>query len=706
MALRTIFEQVSTRLAEATFALSPHVDLGPAAVSEVLTIADTETLQVLTASLQANRRYLCELFLSGTGEDGTEYAQWLHVVAATDGSTVTASGLEPMRTLLNSVISPTNTFPFTVSLSSTGLSLEVSLVSTAGQAVHIAGSMRFESWVQPAGFEPSPSTLCFLLSGSPGEANITLNVSTTTASGVAPLYVHFSTVGTTATLTDHPFEDLDYCWEFGDADPGNWGPTGHSKNDARGPLAGHVYENPGTYEVMLHVRDALGREVSTTIEITVTDPDVVFSGTGTVCFSSSGDFTGAPAGSVHVTTSDISDMYDYIPGAKRMLLRRGDTFTSPTGSFVLDKPGPGIIGAFGTGDRPLVTPTIVGMYCRTDEGAIQWRVMDIEFDGGDVDSTRGIQMFGSTAGDFQNAEFLMLRVKIAHVGVCFTLSGDIVGMVDCELRENTGGSGQNIIYGFGSRLFLAGTTLWDSTDGEHVLRLARITDSVVSNSLLGMAPSPRHLVKIHAETGFDTERLVFSDCRLYGEGGTDWPIDFGPKNDTSDERLKDVIFERNFVMCEVGVTSGLNMRGTDMVARNNVFIARTGTDLYFIGIGQRGIEPPPLRVKLSHNTVYALDGTARFAIIGAECDEVSAYNNLAASPSTPLWGLSGLNTTESDNQGFSGLSLTTSIPAVLEDGRLDLGQTNGSSTERSTWDVTLVPRPETPLVGAFQDLEP
>src|SRR5689334_2721318 len=101
------------------------------------------------------------------------------------------------------------------------------------------------------------NALCFLTGGGDGSSDIDLVVTTSQTTGVAPFAVHFSTVGTTSTLTDHPFEELEYCWEFGDSGPsaGTWATTGKSKNDARGPVAGHVYETPGIYDVTLHVRD-------------------------------------------------------------------------------------------------------------------------------------------------------------------------------------------------------------------------------------------------------------------------------------------------------------------------------------------------------------------------------------------------------------------------------------------------------------------
>lgn len=76
-------------------------------------------------------------------------------------------------------------------------------------------------------------------------------------SGVAPLAVFFDASGTTSTNTSYPFTELSYHWSFGDDPNAKFKlTTNRPKNESLDPVAGHVFETPGTYTVTLTVRDS------------------------------------------------------------------------------------------------------------------------------------------------------------------------------------------------------------------------------------------------------------------------------------------------------------------------------------------------------------------------------------------------------------------------------------------------------------------
>ena len=83
----------------------------------------------------------------------------------------------------------------------------------------------------------------------------------------------------------------------------------------------------------------------------VTDSDSVtgpvIAGTKTVCFSSSSDFTGAPADAMHITVSSFRDvMNTCFASGPRHFLKRGDTFTN-TSPHDFTTSGETILVAFG-----------------------------------------------------------------------------------------------------------------------------------------------------------------------------------------------------------------------------------------------------------------------------------------------------------------------------------------------------------------------
>jgi hypothetical protein len=106
----------------------------------------------------------------------------------------------------------------------------------------------------------------------------------------------------------------------------------------RGPICAHCFGgHAGAYQVTCTIRNRAG--VAQTIlaaTITKQDPDTVYAGTDTICYSTSGNFTGAPSGAEQITVAD--GLVTRAIGAsanKRILFRTGETFSqsiSPRGS--------------------------------------------------------------------------------------------------------------------------------------------------------------------------------------------------------------------------------------------------------------------------------------------------------------------------------------------------------------------------------------
>src|SRR5688572_1431923 len=86
-------------------------------------------------------------------------------------------------------------------------------------------------------------------------------------SGAAPLTVFFDAVDTAAPAwrsgvvqpDDGDTSSSEYVWDFGDPKSGAWANSGRSRNVAFGPVAAHVYQNPGVYTVALTVTDRGGK---------------------------------------------------------------------------------------------------------------------------------------------------------------------------------------------------------------------------------------------------------------------------------------------------------------------------------------------------------------------------------------------------------------------------------------------------------------
>lgn len=519
-----------------------------------------------------------------------------------------------------------------------------------------------------AGVEPIPPVPpreplpCFIDSGTQAGSALSLRVTATRTGGVAPLAVFFDTEGTTSAATQRPFHELAYCWDFADPTSGAFGTTGISKNEAKGPVAAHVFERPGTYPVTVSARDALGRASTTIFEVTVEDPDVVYAGTATVCFSSSGNFGSCPAGAETVTTGSLGDLPAHVGSGKRLLLRRGETFSGS--KVALNVQGPGTIGAFGDSSaaKPRITTSSTLFEVSNRAFAFRdWRIMDLEIVGQSADDGFAVDVVAKAI------ELTVLRMSTTNMGGSIQAGGSIIqywedngypgqdvidqlAVQDSDFRDLVGGNGHNHAYVAAHHLMWLGNTMRNSTAGEHVFRAPWIDRGVFSSNVLAEAPEPRHLVKIHGPGFGDvgigansyTERIVLSDNVFHGTGGHAWGVALSPQNDGVDERLRDIIVERNFFL--PGSAVSLLLHGTtDATVRDNIFNAGTCAE-----VNKRGLEPPANRITFLYNSCYS-DGTPKLVQIGETPTNITAFGNLIFGPNAGDGALDDRLTEEAGN---------------------------------------------------------
>ena len=494
-----------------------------------------------------------------------------------------------------------------------------------------------------------------------GGGNINLNLQASRTSCVAPCGIFFDASETTADSTNKPFHELQYDWNFGDASSGIWAVTGKSKNTAFGSVAAHVYETPGAYQARLNVRD---RENFDTEQITINvqNPDEVFSGTNTICFSQTGNFNGCPAGAQQITTSDYDNIKSNIATGKRLLLRRGETWQA--NNFNMQHPGPGIIGAFGVcqnadargicSNNPILIGAsfVIAPGIRQNQNNVDtydWRFTDLVFTG-----TTGSSLF-DTEGEFR--DIVLLRVKSYDTENVLEFSSQVIKywndnegqnhdlpsnvfVADSDFRRFLGGSGNNGYFVAAYNFATLGTSIMDSTGAEHVMRFPHVEGMVLSNNYAENPPSNKHIIKLHApkfdgsnsiEAGRYGERVIISDNVFIGRNEQEM-FNLWPQNSVSDERLRDVIFERNLVRGGGSTVVIVHIGGKDITLRNNIFDHSSMGGRRTIKIEKRGAEPDPTDVHVLSNTVYS-SGTQDIILVEATASAINTFvkNNLAYS---------------------------------------------------------------------------
>jgi hypothetical protein len=522
-------------------------------------------------------------------------------------------------------------------------------------------------------------------------------------SGVAPLAVHFFADTAASTPTSQPFHDYEYVWDYGDSSSGNWATSGRSKNTDKGASAAHVYETPGTYTATLTVRDATSVVSSAIFTITVQDPNTVFSGTNTTCISTTSDFTGCPAGAAQVTTTNLgSTLPSYTAAGRRVLLRRGSSWSiSSTISFPNNQ-GPVHIGAFGTCSSPDAlgicsnAPSITvgsGYFINLDYKR-DWRLADISFAGPAASSV--------TDGYMDMRNILLFRLNASGFDTGYGWSHwrtndsqyiDGMAMVSSKSRSTrTYGA-----YVGSERLMYMGNDIQDIGQS-HVTRIWHGHQAVVNHNILAGSSisntAGRQALKLHgprlqgtegtsaavgtfAQTGAAglrnfTQFAVVSNNTIGSSGP--WPVSIAPQNTVNGEAVSDILVEKNRVVNDYGTPSGfgpqdhgIRIAGRYYTVRNNI-INGSGTAGTFAGIRAlwNGVEPTPLGHRIYNNTIYHT-GTVRNGARGVAIESVVANsivrNNYVSFPN----GTGGMSAVENaSSTTTAGNNVLTSTPNFVD----------------------------------------
>tara|TARA_R110002095_G_scaffold55543_2_gene47842 strand:+ start:251 stop:2029 length:1779 start_codon:yes stop_codon:yes gene_type:complete len=488
---------------------------------------------------------------------------------------------------------------------------------------------------------------------------ISLSLATSRVSGVAPLNVHFDATATTSSETSRPFHDLDYYWDWDDDD------ETYSKGKS-GAVNCHVFDQPGTYNVLLSITEPDGSNLDAMVVITVADPDTVFATTDTICFSNDADFTGAPAGSTEVTTADFdAACATYLADGKRLLFKRGDTFTASAGTTLDFNASAVSIGAFGTGtspdirgiftNNPLVNVAFDGPPLRlgsTNDECLDTRVSDLEFS-----YTGGGTVSALTTMDWRSENLLFYRCKAAGFVTMFNLGHENPDANAIDLNRYicvANGDYSDLrnygVYWSGNDTALLNNSFvrtdFSTTDHEHVLRFPVWTKLVVSGNYLEGPNDDKSTSTLRARTYATASDI--SDYAVYSDNELavtiTWALHLGTGSSSRDERVQNVVVERNFF--NVVDSARTQNFGTcifttcqHVTIRNNRFgmESNTVTEVTSIAIQQRGpgTELTPTGVSVYHNTYNSSVTWTRCYFVNATAHSggnVPVANNVLYAP--------------------------------------------------------------------------
>jgi FG-GAP-like repeat/PKD domain len=586
--------------------------------------------------------------------------------------------------------------------------------------------------------------------GSTACGSVTPTIVPSRTSGVAPLAVFFDASGTTGKGTTAPFDEIEYRWDFGDpvggaagscgspvaAGTGYWAcgaqPGGLSKNVATGPEAAHVFETPGTYTVTLAAYDGASTR-TTTLQITVSDADSYYSGASTTCVTNGSDFSGCPSGANRATSiSSWTTAAGYLGTGKRVLLRRGDTFTTSNDTAIKAN-GPWLIGAYGSGQKPIIQATssstqMLQIGDKNNPGRSEATVMDLTFDGNGSKGTIGIS---NANGDGNIGTFnrqLILRCDFHDIGTAMMWDEDLLDYWNSHgdpgntvwdqifIFDNTGvritgGSPHYNLYVAAKHLAVMGNSFNNSGTGSHTVRVTYTDTAVFGDNTITGGALGYDLFKMHAKNwnvagvsnpggvGTYTQNVVITDNKFI-EYNEDLMVGIGPEDDGStggDERVRQVLFERNMLL---GAHNGYTLywaMSSDTTIRNNIFNATgMGTHEPLSILRRAAGLTTPNNVQVYNNTFYDADSGSDFTAINVDnkVTNVTLKNNLGYAPSDGshkmLAGSGGGGLVTGNNStnaqvGTPSFSFANSTPSAPADFRPTSGYAVGGGASVPVW---------------------
>jgi hypothetical protein len=514
------------------------------------------------------------------------------------------------------------------------------------------GSASGTASIQVASSVVSPAASC---SGSSG--SITLQAKVTRSSGISPLLVFVDATATSdSSLTGNTtaFQDVAYAWSFGDTGVSgtqtwaNGSSPGHnSRNAATGAVAAHLYvaNTDTTYAITVTARDG-ANSATCQLGVSVFDPAGAsgFNGAKTTCVSATGTpapgSDGCPAGAAVLNTSSFNTALGsrYFANGKRVLFKCGDAFSGDGAQLNATAWS---IGAYGgcegsKSNRPTFRDPGTNGALIVGYQAGDGRIADIDFEGSGTGKA-AVTTYGYVGGAQVNYQITLDNLNSGGNSSSYAWAqGAQWGLIDSVMadmrtdigtfvnyNENnpvtwTGNKFNNVDYQAIIGNLLNGQGNQSSGSGQEVLRVSACRLCSISNNTIENANNIGGVIKVHDGntyasvpiwTGVYTELIEISDNWFGGTSGGVL-VDIEPQNGLDDERLRNIVFERNMIAGSTSAWGGLQMRTAvvNETIRDNVFVMNSGGARiypeYALGVGQLGIEPVPTGVEVYNNTIY------------------------------------------------------------------------------------------------------
>jgi hypothetical protein len=551
------------------------------------------------------------------------------------------------------------------------------------------------------------------------------------------------TTDTAITGSTTVFQDVTYTWNFGDtlaSGTSTWAygarPGVNVKNKATGGIAAHLYVTQGRdtkYTATVTATNGTNTAVCG-IGVTVYNPSGAngFPGAATTCVSASGTpvagVGGCPVSATVLNTSSFNTALGatYFGNSKRVLFKCGDTFTGDNAALNATTWSVGAYGGCeGTQtNRPIFSDTTAGNQALSiGNSAGDGRISDIDFEGGGTGNsavsantfphiTYQITLYNLLSNGNVSSFGFSQGAQWGVIGSAMTGMGAAIGVFFNFNANNPPYSGNvvnNLNYSAALGNSFNGVGAPNNGQGNEVLRLSACRMCVIENNTIQNANNVGALLKLHngntnnscagqvvtggacfpctvgaqfatttCWTGAYTELVEISDNLFTGTSGAN-VVETAPENANDDERLRNIVVERNIFATTTGAQGGrlIVVSAVNETLRDNIFYMQFGSTFYPIyaaQLAQRAMEPAPTGLEIYNNTCYnpvTQGGQSCIGISGSSGFGTPAANSFAKNN---LYFSSASSTTVTDIGTGNAVSNNTVTPTV------NPSFTNGSGT--------------------------
>ena len=449
-------------------------------------------------------------------------------------------------------------------------------------------------------------------------AQVNVQISPSKVSGVAPLYVFFDATTTTGLTGINDLALTDFTWNF---DTGNIDPSG-SWEQTKGMVAGHVFEEAGTYTVSCQATAPDGTVDIEALTVTVTS----FSGTTYYVSNTGSDANDGLTESTPWQTANFA--FSQLGPNERILFRRGETFTGVNGVINNQSGGAMMIGAYGAGASPILQSTTnltaISMFNSDDIRLVDLHLINT----GTGNESRGVRC------ENNSTDILLLNLELegAAAFAVYPDNADVFGVFDCYLHDF------GVIGAFvntSTRFSWVGNTmnnLIGTAQPEHGMRVQGGEKHFIAHNSFTHLVDTKTAMTIR---GNNQQHVMIYDNIL------DRILQVAPTNHTQVQAIYHVTLEGNYIGHNANyygsnfdpTPNGIVIEATRVAVRNNIIDGYSRA----VNVRTQNVQVDAGHVDIYNNTAHwrsvsPVSGTGGIMVLAQDAHDVNVRNNLISAP--------------------------------------------------------------------------